>query len=423
MTTTPQAINAPEPAGRRERLPLIRPLRARDFRILFSGETISVLGDQFHIIALAWLALQLTGSGLALGTVLMTAGIPRAIFILVGGAFSDRFSPRTLMLLSNAIRAVLVGFLAALVLSGSAQLWHLYVLAAAFGVVDAFFYPAMTTIVPMIVEAQRLPAANALLEGMKQLSGLIGPVLAGLVVQLISTGPAFAFDALSFAVATGALLLVRGGRRATRSQQPGMAGAVGAGLRYAWSDPAIRSLIVLVAALNVAFAGPVNVGLPWLAEFRFHAGSAAYGVMVAGWGAGALLGTIAAGTVGSVRRLGELLIGLTVVLGIGMALIGLAPSVPVAFAVLAVMGIGVGFLNVRVVAWLQSRVDPAMVGRVMSLTLLAGLGLAPVSYAVAGALVDVHATLMFVVAGALVIGAGIIGLAGGVPARMREVAA
>ena len=84
---------------------LLQPLRVRDYRLVFAGETISVLGDQFHFVALAWLALQLTGSGLALGTVLMTAAIPRAIFILVGGAFSDRFSPRTLMLVSNAIRA------------------------------------------------------------------------------------------------------------------------------------------------------------------------------------------------------------------------------------------------------------------------------------------------------------------------------
>ena len=88
---------------------LLRPLRIRDFRLLFAGETISVLGDQFHFVALTWLALQLTGSGLVLGTVLMTAAIPRAVFMLVGGAFSDRFSPRTLMLLSNAIRAVVVG--------------------------------------------------------------------------------------------------------------------------------------------------------------------------------------------------------------------------------------------------------------------------------------------------------------------------
>src|SRR5919106_3360853 len=112
MTTSELPAHiAPSPADRGPAM--LRPLRIRDFRLLFSGETVSVLGDQFHFVALAWLALQLTGSGLALGTVLMTAAIPRAAFMLIGGAFSDRFSPRTLMLASNAIRAVLVGVLAA----------------------------------------------------------------------------------------------------------------------------------------------------------------------------------------------------------------------------------------------------------------------------------------------------------------------
>ena len=96
-----------------------------------------------------------------LGTVLMTAAIPRAAFMLLGGAFSDRFSPRTLMLLSNVIRGIAVGILAALVLTGRAELWHLYVLAGIFGIVDAFFYPAMNTIVPMLVPERQLAPANA----------------------------------------------------------------------------------------------------------------------------------------------------------------------------------------------------------------------------------------------------------------------
>ena len=157
MNETSAAVGVPAMPEPLESGPaLLRPLRIRDFRLLFTGETVNVLGDQFHFVALAWLALQLTGSGLALGTVLMTAAIPRAVFMLVGGAFSDRFSPRTLMLASNAIRAVVVGVLAALVLGGRAELWHLYVFAAIFGVVDAFFYPALNTIIPMLVPERQL---------------------------------------------------------------------------------------------------------------------------------------------------------------------------------------------------------------------------------------------------------------------------
>src|SRR5687767_15293528 len=128
----------------------------------------------------------------------MTAAIPRAVFMLVGGAFSDRFSPRNLMLASNAIRAVVVGILAALVLTDRAELWHLYVLAGIFGIVDAFFYPALQTIVPMLVPERQLAPANALVQSSQQVMSLIGPAVAGAFIALVSTGPAFAIDAASF---------------------------------------------------------------------------------------------------------------------------------------------------------------------------------------------------------------------------------
>ena len=121
-----------------------------------------MLGDQFHMIALAWLVLDLTGSGLALGTVLMAASIPRAILIVVGGALADRIPPRRLMLASDIARGVTVGALAALALSGRAELWHLLVMGVVFGIADALFFPAMNAIVPQIVRHERLPAANGL---------------------------------------------------------------------------------------------------------------------------------------------------------------------------------------------------------------------------------------------------------------------
>ena len=280
---------------------LLQPLRDRDFRLLFGGETISVVGDHFHFVALAWLTLQLTGSGVALGTVLMTAAVPRAAFMLLGGALSDRWSPRSLMLGSNAIRAVVMAIISVLVLTGNAQLWQLYVLAGIFGIVDAAFYPAIGTIMPMLVAEPRLPAANALVQGSQQLAGLIGPALAGLLVAAVQTGPAFVIDAVSFTVAAAALVLIRGGRRAAATESGSsaqtMLETIGSGLRYAWSDPAIRTLVVLTAALNFAFEGPVSVGLAWLANNRFEGGSAAFGFILSAFGAGALLGAIFAGSV------------------------------------------------------------------------------------------------------------------------------
>ncbi len=432
-TTTPASALAPDAqalaaAGRGPAL--LQPLRVRDFRLVFAGESISLIGDQFHFVALAWLTLQLTGSGLALGTVLMVAAVPRAIFMLVGGALSDSFSPRTLMLVSNVLRAVVVGIVAALVLTENAQLWHLYLLAGIFGVVDAIFHPALNTIVPMLVSGRLLPPANALVQVMAQLSGFIGPALAGIVVAAVQTGAAFAVDAASFAVAALALLLVRGGRR-TAPAQEALGGAdrrthdllstIRSGLAYAWSDPAVRALIGLTAALNFAFVGPVSVGLPYLADTRFEGGSAALGLMLSAFGAGAVGGALLAGSLRHVPRLGLVILLLAMVLGVGEALVGLAPNVWIAMAIGACIGVGIGFLNVRVIAWLQARTPEDMRGRVMSLIMFSGMGLAPFSLAIAGAIIDLGAVdLTFAVGGAIIVLAALAGMLSRVPQLMTD---
>jgi MFS family permease len=422
--TTPVATpEAPLSSGP----PMLQPLRLRDFRLVFTGESVSLIGDQFNFVALAWLALQLTGSGLALGTVLMVAAIPRAVFMLLGGALSDRFSPRSLMLASNALRGVVVGIVAALVLSGNAQLWQLYVLAGVFGVVDAFFHPALNTIVPMLVAERLLPPANALVQIMQQLSGLIGPAIAGLVVAAFQTGPAFAVDAVSFGIATATMLMVRGGRRATHTDahdaQPrnGLLADIRSGLAYAWRDPAVRSLVLLVAAFNFAFSGPISVGLPYLADHRFAGGAALFGIMLSTFGAGAVGGALLAGSLKHVPRLGLVVLGIAIAMGIGLAVIGLAPNVAITLAAGLGIGVGAGFINVRVIAWLQQRTPEAMRGRVMSLVLLGAVGLQPIGLGVAGAIIDIGAvTVMFAVAGAIVVAAGMAGLLAGVPSQMTD---
>lgn len=413
----PAAANGPS---------LLRPFRVRDFRLVFTGESVSVLGDQFHFVALAWLTLQLTGSGLALGSVLMVAAIPRLIFLLLGGALSDRWSPRSLMLYSNVLRAVLVGILAFLVLTGRAELWQLYIMGAIFGVIDALFYPAVSAIVPMLVDEETLPPANALLQGSQQFAGLIGPAAAGVVVALVQTGPAFVLDAVSFAVAAIALVFVVGGRRVSKpassdggEKPPSILATIRAGLGYAWSDPAVRSLVLLTAAFNLAFTGPLSVGLPFMAEHTLGGGSATFGILLSGFGAGALLGAVTAGSIRRVPRLGTTVLLIAIGLGVGLGLLGAAPNVIVAFGLLAAMGIGAGFINVHVISWLQGRTPEMMRGRVMSLVMIGSHGLAPVSYALAGLIVDVGPVpLMFGVAGAIVVVASLAGFASGVAGQM-----
>ena len=405
---------------------LLQPLRIRDFRLLFTGETISLLGDQFHFIALAWLTLQLTSSGVALGTVLMVAAVPRAIFMLVGGALSDRLSPRSLMLWSNVVRGIVVAIVAVLVLTGTAQLWHLFVLALIFGTVDALFYPAVNTIIPMLVGERLLPPANALIQGTQQLTGLIGPAAAGVLVAAVNTGPAFVIDAISFGVAATALAFVAGGRRQAREAAPDepaerLLSSIGPGMRYVWKDPAVRSLVMLSAAINLGFTGPIGVGIPYLADLRFEGGSAAFGIIASGFGAGALAGAILAGSLRYVPHLGTVTGATMAALGLGIALLGNAPSVPMAVVVATFIGIGIGFTNVRVIAWLQARTPEELRGRVMSVVMMGSVGLAPVSLAVSGFVIDFGAvSLLFWLAGGLVAAAALAGFFMGLPRLMLD---
>lgn len=396
---------------------ILQPFTERNFRLFWIGESISLIGDQFHFVALSWLTLQLTGSSLALGTVLMMAAVPRAVLMLVGGTFSDRLSPRSIMLWSNAIRAVLVFVLTGLVVSNYVALWHLYILAFAFGLVDAFFYPASMSIIPMLVDKHRLEAGNSLVQMTQQLSGLLGPAPAGLLVSAVGVAAAFGVDAATFVIAVIMLALIVGlGSRNQPTETEGdtdsesvLAGTL-SGLRYAWHDPILRPLLLIIAVVNFSFAGPFTVGVAALADTRFAGGAMAFGVMLSAWGGGAVLGAVLAGSIQNMHRRGLIMIADLMVMGALLGVLGVAPTVLVAAGAMVVMGFGGGFINVIMLAWLQRRADDAMLGRVMSLVMFASIGLAPLSYAIAGAAASFDVMWMFLGAGALVLATSLYGV-------------
>src|SRR5712692_82450 len=234
------------------RTALLAPLGARNFRILWIGETVSVLGDQFYFVALPWLVLQLTDSGLALGSMLMTAAIPRAAMMLAGGAATDRFTSRTVMLLSNLARCLIVFVLSVLVYTHAARMWHLYVLAAAFGTFDAFFYPAYISILPSLLEPAHLPAGNSLMQGSVQLTGLIGPAAAGAVIGTAGLAAAFGVDAASFVVSIIALaMMTTVGLATSNRQRMTLLASIREGIAYAVAHPVIRSLLLAYAVMNL----------------------------------------------------------------------------------------------------------------------------------------------------------------------------
>lgn len=396
MSTTPATATNPPTA--------VHPLKVRDFRLLWIGSTISLLGDQFYLVALPWLVLQVTGSGLALGTILMVAATPRAVFMLIGGAASDRFSPRRVLISTTSGRSLLVAAIAALIYLHRISLWHLYALAFAFGFADAFSLPAAQALLPSVVSDNQLPAANALMSGSAQASTIAGPAPAGIAAKHWGTASTFLVDAVSFLFVIAALVRLPENPVAIprKQQTKGIWHDIVEGLHYVTSDAPIRSLMLLVAALNFGAAGPLVVGLATMAKQRF-ASAASFGTMLSSLAAGALIGTLLPAVVKHQQRRGPILLVFCAGVGVGMAVIGVLHRVVLIAPILAAMGLGSGFVNVNLQAWLQTRVERAMLGRVLSVLMFAGVGLIPFSYALAGALAQINLAAIFIGAGALVI--------------------
>ena len=183
-------------------LDLWLPLKGRPFRRLWSGAGLSMLADQAFLVALTWLVLRISGSGAELGAVLAVASIPGAILMPFGGVLSDRTSPVLIMIFASIGRVLLLALLTLLILTDATQLWHVYVIAAGLSALDALYYPASMSVVPALVDSDRLGAANALVQGAEQASGIFGPALAGSLLALLGLGASFGATALLFLIAT-----------------------------------------------------------------------------------------------------------------------------------------------------------------------------------------------------------------------------
>ena len=374
------------------------PLRERNFRMLWAGSAISAVGDQFYLVALPWVVLQLTGSAVAVGTILMAVAIPRAMLMLFGGALTDRISARKILMSTASARTLFVTVIGFLLWWHLLQLWELYVLGFFFGVADAFAWPAATTLLPSLVKREQLVAANSVFQTTGQLTTIVAPAPAGLVIKALGTAWAFFIDAISFLFIIAALWRLPDPPKAGSAAKPPVWRSILDGIAYVRRDVPLRSLMLVAAMLNFCISGPMGVGLPYLVKTKFGS-AAAYGLVISAMAAGGLIGALLAGIL-KIKRRGLLLLGACVVISAGIASMGLLGHLWLIAAVLLLLGASAGVANVHIAAWIQQRIDATVRGRVFSVLMLANFGLMPVSLAVAGLLIAWNLKLMFLIAGA-----------------------
>ena len=386
----------------------------RDFRLLFIGVSTSLLGDQFTLIATPWLVLQLTDNPLALGLVLALEGIPRALFMLFGGAVTDLFSPRAVLLACDGIRLVLTALMAFVVLTGVVQLWMLYLFGLAFGLVAGFAVPAGNSILPLLLNKTDLQTGNSLVMGVGQLVGFVGPVTAGILIGTFSTsclgvGLAFGIDAVTFAISALTLWRMRGGGPGSSSTEPtpkeSIWTAILSGLQWVWKDKPLRLIFWVIAAVNFLFVGPLLVGIPVLAARRLPEGATAFGLLMSAFSAGNLGGFLAAGLLPKPngKHMRILLISLLAAFGLALGTMGMLYVTWVGFTLLLLLGLGNGYVTLILFTWIQTHTPKTMLGRVMSLLMLSSNGLLPISQSISGAAGSWNMVWLFGGAGVLIL--------------------
>src|SRR5947209_4194511 len=299
--------------------PMPHPLRERNFRMLWMGSAISIAGDQFYLVALPWVVLQLTGSAVAVGAVLINKTIPRAALMLIGGAVTDRISPRKVLMNTASARAIFVAAIGVLLWLRVLHLWELYVLGFAFGVADAFSMPAFSTYLPSLVKREQLMASNSVFQTTAQLTTIAGPTPAAVVIKMLGLAWAFFIDAISFLFILGALWRLPDPPQAQAARPP-IWRSILDGIASVRNDVPLRSLMLLAAMLNLCTTGPMAVGLPYLTKTRFGS-PLAYATVISAAALGGVLGSLSAGFWRAQRR-GLLLLGVCAVLSVCLGSIG-----------------------------------------------------------------------------------------------------
>jgi MFS family permease len=361
-------------------------LSERQFRRYFVGQATSYLGDGLLPVAVSFAVLDLTGSASDLGLVLAARMVPVVLFLLIGGVWADRLPRHLVMLASDIGRGAVQGLLALLLLTGSAELWHLLVLQAVYGVAEAFMRPAATGLLPTIVSGERLQQANALMSASVNTAYIVGPATAGVLVAVAGSGTAIAIDAGTFAVSTAFLALLRipaAGERAARlpflnDLRDGW--QVFRSQTWLWATVAGFSFYLLVVTSPLMVLGPVVAD-------RELGGAGAWGAIAAAIGLGALAGSMAAVRIKPARPI------LTVsVLLAGPAFTAIALALGLPTPLIAVLGFAAGategFLEVVWLTALQERIPAAALSRVSSYDTLGSFVFMPVGFALAGPVSD-----------------------------------
>jgi MFS family permease len=366
-------------------LRILRPLGIRDFALLWTGMTVSLLGDGIYFVAIAWQVYELSNAPTALSVVGVAWTVPQVAFVLLSGVISDRFDRRRVMIVADVVRGVAIAAIGALAVTGELELWHVLVLVAFYGAGEALFWPSFTAVVPDIVPSNLLVEANSLDVFVRTMTArMLGPAIGGAAIGLFGTGGAFLLDAATFGVSALALLAMSSRPIAAREAGRSAFGDVVEGLRFVRSQTWLWGTLVAAAIALLCFYGPWEVLIPFVVKNELGGSARDLGFVFGAGGLGAVLSSLVLAQRSLPRKHITFMYGAWTVSS--FAIVGYGVATEIWHAMLAALVAG-GLGNAGMIVWMtqmQTRVPRALLGRVSSLDWFISIGLIPVSFALTG---------------------------------------
>ena len=385
----------------------LRALRHRNFRLFFAGQLISLIGTWMDQVAESWLVYRLTGSPLLLGTVAFAGQIPVFLLAPIGGAVADRFNRRTILVTTQSTMMVLAFILAGLTLTHVVRVWHVMLLAALMGVVNAFDIPARQAFIVDMVARTDLVNAIALNSSMFNGARVIGPAVAGIVVALIGEGWCFFANAVSFLAVIAGLLMMRISRPRMALEGSPLQNII-EGFRFVAHTGPIRALLLLLGLVSFT-AMPYAVLMPVFADQILHGGARALGLLMGASGLGALGGALTLAMRKSIRGLGKWVAIACSSFGVCLILFAYSRMLWLSVALLIPTGFSVMLEMASSNTLIQSMVPDQLRGRVMAVYSMMFMGMAPVGALLSGSIAHaIGAPLTVSIGGAISICGGII---------------
>jgi len=377
-------VSSETPTAGASRLPAtLRSLRYRNFQLFFSGQLISLVGTWMQNVAQAWLVYRLTGSSVLLGMVGFASQIPVFLFSPAGGIVADRWSRHKVVIGTQTASMLLAFALSLLTLTGVVQVWHIFVLSAMLGVVNAFDIPARQAFLVDMVGREDLMNAIALNSSMFNGARIVGPAVAGILVASIGEGWCFFANAVSYIAVIAGLLLMRVKPHAQAPLDGSPLGHVIEGFRFVVHHAPIHALLILLGILSVT-GMPFAVLMPIFADQILHGGARGLGLLMGASGVGALAGALVLATRKSVRGLGRWVALSAGAFGGTLVLFAVSRSFWLSFAILIPVGfammIEMGSSNTLI----QTMSPDHLRGRVMSVYSMVFMGMSPLGALLAG---------------------------------------